>query len=125
MVGHQCSASPHRDQLTHCQPALCLYSRRLCRHGDASACRCTYSSTADDDDDSDSSRHRRRVKPLLAADTDTQTDAETDDLPPDVAHHSSPDRPLATQRLLMTSSDQLPVTSDVITVRHATELIVS
>jgi len=68
------------------------------------------------------------VKPLLAADTDTQTDGEADDKPRDDAadHHSSPDFPLATQRLLMTSSDQLPVASDgLITACRAAELIVT
>jgi len=124
VADHRCSASPHHDQLTHCQPASCLYSRRLCRHGDASICRCIYSSTDDDDEDSDTARQRRRVKPLLsvaAGDTDTQTD----DRPPDDFDHSSPDCPRPTHRLLMTSSHQLPVTSDVITMCGAAELIVA
>ena len=119
VAGHHCSASPHHD---HCQPApLCLHSRRLGRHGD---CRCIYSTA--DEDDSDTPRRRRRAKPLLAADTDTQTDGEMDDRPPDDVHQSSPDFPLATQRLLMTSSDQLPVSSDnVVTVCRGADLIVT
>jgi len=127
VLAHHCTVSPHRDPLTHCQPALSLHSRRHCRHGDASVCRCIYACAGDDDEDSDTPRRRRRVKPLLAADTDTQTDGETDDKPPDDAdHHSSPHFPLATHRLLMTSSDQLPVASDdVITACRAAELVVT
>jgi len=125
VIGHHCSASPHHDHLTHCQPASCLYSRRVCRHGNASACRCIYASAADDDDDSDSPKHRRRVKPLLAADTDTQTDGETDDRQPDDADQSPTGCPQSTQRLLMTSSDHLPVASDVITVCRAADLILA
>ena len=124
-LAHHCTASPHRDPLTHCQPALCLHSRRRCCHGDASVCRCIYACAGDDDQDSDTPRCRRRAKPLLAADTDTQTDGETDDKPPDDTDHpASAHIPLATQRLLMTSSDQLPVASDdVITACRAAELI--
>jgi len=126
-TAHLCPASsPHHEQLsTHCQIPTCLYSRRPCRHGDASACRCIRSSTADDEEDSDSPRRRCRLKPLLATDTDTQTDAETDDRPPDDVDQLSPDSTVATHRLLMTSSDQLPVTSDVITAYHAAELILA
>ena len=130
-VGHLCSASPgHHDH--------CAYSRRrLCSHGDASsACRCIYDDDDDDEDDDGSSdtaaaarrRHRLpgRVKPLLAPDTDTQTDGETDlvDKPP--PRSPPPDCPLATtHRLLVTSSDQLPVTSDVISACRAAELVVA
>ena len=132
VLAHHCTASPHHDQLTHCQPtALCLHSRRLCGHGNGSVCRCIYSSTTGDDEeeDSDTPRRRRRARPLLAADTDTQTDGETDDHRPrdNATHrHSSPDFPLATRRLLMTSSEQLPVASDdVIAVCRAAELIMT
>ena len=121
-MGQHCSSSPHHD---HCQPASCLYPARPCRHGDASASRCIYSSTADEED-SDTPRRRGRAKPLLAAaDTDTQTDGESDERPPDDAALATSECPLATQRLLVTSSDQLPVTSNVIAICRATELIVA